>query len=74
MAEQNPTDVTGYPKSVEHERGANSSPLGSAPGSPKAATYAKPKRHPAPVDPGADSTGAFGGNKAMKVRSAKVQP
>lgn len=66
-------DVSGYSKPIEHERGQNAAPL-KAKSQAKAASYATPKRHPDPVDAGADGTGGFGGDTPMKTRSAKVQP
>lgn len=66
--------ASGYSKPIEHERGQNAAPLKAINKTQKAASYKTPKRHPDPVDAGADSTGKFGGDGAMKIRSPKVQP
>lgn len=69
-----PPEVTGYSKSIEHERGANAAPLGAPLGSAKAASYRKPDVYPPPHSNQNLDTGSFGGDKPMKIRSAKVQP
>lgn len=70
------SDVTGYSKPVEHERGANSSPVGNLgkSGGAKAASYKTPKAHPAPHSNQQLDTGGFGGDKARSQRAIPVQP
>lgn len=69
------SDVTGYPQSIEHERGANSAPLklGKNAGG-KAASYKTPKAQPAAHANQELDTGGFGGDKARAQRAIPVQP
>lgn len=70
-----PPEVTGYAKAIEHERGANATPLGAPLGvSAMPASYAKPGVHPAPHANQVQDTGPHRGDRARTQRAIKVQP